>query len=518
MLLVGDSWAFFMGVDQTINTMLSRWGHSDLRYYTNGVIAENGAETDDFLTASKQAEIQARIDADPNIRVIHLSIGGNDVLGDWNVDFTDAQTDSLKLAVEERLLAVIDFLKSTRPGMRILWSGYTYPNFGEVISELGPLQSIHPFYGTWSSMGFPTFEQLNTILNDFSERLLEIAAEDPQVDFVKGTGLMQHVYGQNSPLSVPPGGTYAPQEAPLPIGFVDYPSPKSSMRSYGLFLDCFHLSADGYRNLVDLHMQHFYHKFLMHDQWLLSSGGAADGSVSSTGTVSNELKLGEEGGTRFATQLTFNTTLMDQPMVSGARIFLRRQSLSGTNPVGGALRVRVKSGQFGDSPEVEAVDYYVTSDAEEDACRFGSTGGNGHWIRIDLPEDLLPYISTTAPTQFLIMAPDAMGGVVTFTGAEDPTLAPVLDLSFGEIHVGLSPAHEPGAMLLMHPNPTDGLLRIETLGATVERAMVRDMLGRTVLHPTPRDGMLDLSPLPKGTYLVELYHDGKRSTQRIVKW
>ena len=25
-LLVGDSWAFFMGADQTINTILERWG------------------------------------------------------------------------------------------------------------------------------------------------------------------------------------------------------------------------------------------------------------------------------------------------------------------------------------------------------------------------------------------------------------------------------------------------------------------------------------------------------------
>ena len=138
---MGDSWAFFMGVDQTINTVLEKWGHSGYTYFTNLTIAENGAETDDFLNPDKQAEIQARIDEFPSIEVVHLSIGGNDVLGDWHISFTQQQTDSLRDAVQERLLEVIEFIKTTRPGIRILWSGYCYPNFGEVI---GSLPAISP--------------------------------------------------------------------------------------------------------------------------------------------------------------------------------------------------------------------------------------------------------------------------------------------------------------------------------------------------------------------------------------
>ncbi|MBK7239162.1 MAG: SGNH/GDSL hydrolase family protein [Flavobacteriales bacterium] len=132
-LLVGDSWAFFMGVDQTINTVLERWGHSDARYLTNLTIAENGAETDDFLTAEKQDEIEARLIAEPSIKVVHLSIGGNDVLGDWNVEMTTQQTDSLEASVRARLVQVIDFILNVRPDVHVLWSGYMYPNFEEVI-------------------------------------------------------------------------------------------------------------------------------------------------------------------------------------------------------------------------------------------------------------------------------------------------------------------------------------------------------------------------------------------------
>lgn len=207
-LLVGDSWAFFMGVDQTINEVLAKWGHSGHRYYTNLTLAENGAETDDFLGMDKQAEIADRLLNDPVIKVVHLSIGGNDVLGDWHVSFTPEQTDSLRLAVFDRLHQVITFILGVRPDIHVLWSGYMYPNFEEVIEDLAPLQTIHPFYGTWQDMGFPSFAQLNNILNDFSALLEGYADTTYRVSFVSATGLMQYAFGQNSALGVPPGGSY----------------------------------------------------------------------------------------------------------------------------------------------------------------------------------------------------------------------------------------------------------------------------------------------------------------------
>ena len=240
-LLVGDSWAFFMNVDQTINTVFKKWGHSGDKYYTNLVLSENGAETDDFLLPSKQNEIAAQLNAHPSIRAVHLSIGGNDVLGDWNVGYTAAQTDSLKDQVRGRLISIIDFIKSVKPGIRIVWSGYAFPNFGEVIASAAPFQTSHPFYGTWAGMGFPGFLQINTLLNDFSAEIEAYAAADPQVEFVNATGLMQYTYGQNAPLGVAPGGTYPPYTVPMPGGDPNYPSPKNSMRDYGITKDCFHL-------------------------------------------------------------------------------------------------------------------------------------------------------------------------------------------------------------------------------------------------------------------------------------
>ncbi|MBK7296647.1 MAG: hypothetical protein IPI91_08405 [Flavobacteriales bacterium] len=390
-LLVGDSWAFFMGVDQTINTVLERWGHSDARYLTNLTIAENGAETDDFLTAEKQDEIEARLIAEPSIKVVHLSIGGNDVLGDWNVEMTTQQTDSLEASVRARLVQVIDFILNVRPDVHVLWSGYMYPNFEEVIESFAPLQTLHPFYGTWEDMGFPSFEQINNVMINFSAGIEAYTDTMPRVHFVNSPGFLQYTFGQESNLGVAPGGTYDQFTAPLPNGFPTYPSPISSMRDYGLTRDCFHLSAGGYRDMIDLHTREFYHKFLMDDLYLLAGTGSENGSVSSTGTISNTLQLGLNGTEEFATALTFNTTVMDMQPVEKASIFLRRDSLTGANPIGSTLHVKAKHGVLGTTMNVEAVDYIAVADAEVDACRFGSNDGNGRWIRIDLPEEMLPF-------------------------------------------------------------------------------------------------------------------------------
>ncbi|MBK6832182.1 MAG: T9SS type A sorting domain-containing protein [Flavobacteriales bacterium] len=516
-LLVGDSWAFFMGVDQTINTILERWGHSNATFFTNLTIAENGAETDDFLSVEKQTEIQALIDADPAIKVVHLSIGGNDVLGDWHVSFTQAQTDSLRASVEARLIEVIEFIKSTRPDMHVLWSGYAYPNFGEVIEDIAPLQSIHPFYDTWEGMGFPTFEQLNTILNDFSASVGAYCNNDPRVDFVDCTGLMQHTFGQEDPLGVPPGGTYAPLTAPLPHGFVDYPSPQSSMRDYGIFLDCFHLSPSGYRDMIDFHTRKFYHKFLMHDQFMLSEGGVRDGSISSLGEVSNQLMLGELNGVERSTLLSFGTANQLMPTVSAASIFLRRESLDGTNPIGSTVQVRIVNGQFGASAEVEATDLDATSDGDESACRFGSTDGNGHWMRIDLPASLLPFIASNTTTQFVLSLPGATGGMVTFSDASDPDFAPVLDLTFEDISTEVSSVPTSKRNVTVFPNPTSGPVSIDTQGSRILSLELADMMGHLIWRSTSLVNA-DLSDLPRGAYVLKINTTTGSTMERVVRW
>lgn len=502
-LLIGDSWAQFMFNDNTISPLLEKWGHSGYTSYSNSNISVNGLRTWDLLNPVRQAEIQNQLNLHPEIDYVHVSIGGNDVLYSWNVNYTPFQTDSLLDAVYLRLDSIFDFLKGVRPDIRILWSGYAYPNFGEVIGELGSLQNTHPFYNLWQGMGFPTFLQLNGMLNTYSSFIDSLAANDPQVDFVRATGLMQYVFGQSTPLTVPPGSSYPPFTAPLPDGYPDLPSPKASMRNYFLFTDCFHLSAAGYRSFIDYHIQKFYHKQLMDDSYLLSEGGNLDGSVVAVGAVSNQVQLGRNGPDDVAAVLTFNTTVIPDTTIAGASIFLRRESLSGTNPYGTSLQVRVAGGFFGTSPNLEAVDFVSPGDAAGSPCRFGSDADDGHWIRLDLPPALLPHITNNASTQFIITASGA-GGMVTFSGASDPDFAPVLNLKYGPSQTTSISESTPGEHLKLFPNPTSGPVVLSGINGKIQRVEVWTSTGAMVSVSVDGIPSVDLKDLPQGLYLIRV--------------
>ena len=516
-LLVGDSWAAFQFADQTINNGLKNIGHSDKRFVSSIQIAENGADTWDFVEGPKQDAIQDLIDDNPDIDVVHLSIGGNDVLGDWHISFTQHQTDSLTQEVEGRLHTIIDFLQATRSGMRVFWPGYTYPNFEEVINDIDPFQTNHPFYSTWDDMGQPNFLMINTILNDMSDSVAVAAAADPALDFVPAQGILQHHYGQDEALGVAPGGTYAAFEAPLPLGYPDYPSPSESMRLYaGIFTDCFHLSQDGYLKMFVYQAQKFYQKLLMDDLYLLSDGSNSDGSVSSTGDVSSTIKIGEESGNELAAVVTFDTPQMADTTLIGASIFLRIQDITGTNPItGNDFLVKMKSGNFGTSVDVEAVDYMDTPDTEGEPCRHGGNAVVENWIRLDLTAEMLAGMTNANKTQFLISIPGFTGGTMTFNDASDPETAPVLNLIYGTpdgIHDAVYRKELP-----VFPIPTIGPLTIDIDSYKLESIEVLNVLGAVVMHPNAFDNTIDISSLPTGSYILRVTTDEGVSTKRILK-
>lgn len=515
-MLVGDSWAFFMGADGTFNTVFDRWGHSNYKFYTNAIISENGAETDDFLTATKQNEIAAQLANRPEIEAVHLSLGGNDVLGSWNVDFTQYQTDSLIDTVMSRLLTIVDFIKASRPGIRVVWSGYTYPNFGQVIEDAGILQTIHPFYGTWQGMGFPTFIQLNEILNDVSLIVEAYAASDPQVDFVNATGIVQHTYGQATPLSVPPGGSYAPFQAPLPEGYPEYPSPKASMRNYAVFTDCFHLSIVGYQDFINYQTQKFYHKFLMDDEYFLALDDASAGATSSAGNVfPEELRLGQLNGEEFRPIMTFNTTSLPNAGVSSASLFIRRESIVLANPLEGGLKVKINSGSFGGSFDLEVSDFDAAANATTTPCVFGSSNNDGRWVRIELPASALSLINNSSPTQIMLVDPNPGQGYITFSNASDPDFAPVLSVNHNSV-TGIETATVQPNDIFVYPNPTSGHVFIKSNAGKINRVDVLNTQGQVVQQSTSTTSV-ELGALPGGMYLLKISSDEGYAIKRVLK-
>jgi len=515
-LLVGDSWAWYMNTDGTINTVLKTWGHSNYKFISNANLAINGADTKDFIKPDAEAEILNQLTLNPTIEAVHLSIGGNDFLGDWNVSMTQAQTDSLTDGVFVRLDSIIRFIKSCKPGIKVLWSAYCYTNFKEVITGPGGLGSSHPFYGTWHGMGDPDFIQINTMQNSISVKIDDYCATHSDVYFVNAVGLMQYVYGQPTALTVAPGGTYAAHSVPLPLGDPNYPSPKVSMRLYlGVVPDCYHLSAEGYRYLLAYHTQKFYHKLFMDDLYLLSDSSTM-GSVSSQGNVSATPYLGETSGEQFATVLSFNTTSMADTTLRKASIFIRRKTLTGTNPISGTLEVKVKNGNFGTTVNVEAADFAANGDAAATPCLYGSYANNGDWARLDLPASILSHINHTGVTQFVISAPNFSGGKVEFYDSSDPEFAPVLNLAYGAIPSGISETSNNPAFHV-YPNPTNGLLTVEGVTEVITHAEITNLLGEVVLQSPMQHNTINISSLAAGIYILNVTTKTGKASQRIVK-
>ena len=164
-----------------------------------------------------------------------------------------------------------------------------------------------------------------------------------------------------------------------------------------------------------------------------------------------------------------------------ASIFLRRESLTGTNPVtANNFQVKIKSGNFGTTVNVEAADFTAADDANASACNFGSFANDGDWVRIDLPVSILTHINHNATTQFIITAPTATGGKVKYSDASDPEFAPVLNLKYGQTP---SAVNEISSMAFnIYPNPTTGLLTVESGTEVITNLEVTNLLGEVVLR------------------------------------
>jgi lysophospholipase L1-like esterase len=87
-----------------------------------------GGETAANLSSAPGLQhISDSLAANPDADLVHLSIGGNDFLGQWNASFTPAQQNALFQAIIADVEAIVDHIRSLRPGVRIFWSRYDYP-------------------------------------------------------------------------------------------------------------------------------------------------------------------------------------------------------------------------------------------------------------------------------------------------------------------------------------------------------------------------------------------------------
>lgn len=516
-LLIGDSWAFFMHADQTFNKVMSNWGHSNQQYFSNSELAVNGARTEDFLTVEKLDEIEEQLLNKPELKAVHISLGGNDFLGAWNIDFTEEELENLMDETFEEVETIVDFIHAVRSDVQIVFSGYMYANFEEIINDAAPFEESHPFYDTWADMGFPTFEELNGLLNSFSTRMLVYSTGLDYVDFVYAPGYMQYIFGQEEPLGVAPGGTYPKLYQPLPDGDITYPSPKISMRNYGFFIDCFHLSVSGYEYMIDYQFENLYHKLLMDDSYFLSDE-LSEGSVSSSGVVRDDLIMGNFLSDDYVTLISFNTTELPDTNIQSASLFVRLDSVNGEFTIDDDIEVTIKIGNFGIDEEVDPDDFEDSGDYSSLACVFNASLDSANWLRIDLNESFLPLIETSDIIQFKLDANLGADNFIRFTGSENPKFSPVFNVNY--VQPDLSSKSENLSNLeglKIFPNPVNDVLYLKNHDQESSNVMICDINGKCQEIKIDYNNKLNVSNLSPGWYILKVVADGKIYHAKFIK-
>jgi hypothetical protein len=462
-LLIGDSWANFMHLNQSINDALDNHGFTDLVQLSDNNLTSAGARTTDLLDTAMLADIRTAITDNPDLEFVHLSIGGNDVIYTWDVNFSAQATEVLLDTVFNRVERIISFIHSVNPNLEVVWSGYVYTNFSDVIGSVpGFLQSQHPYYATWSGMGFPDVITLNNLLRTFSERFEAYALQHPKVHFVKALGLMQYLYGQLTPLSVPPSGTYSPGLAAIDTGIMNYPSPAAAMITLGTIpftgvslTDCFHLNPNSFESFMDYQFDQFYMQKLMLDSTFRPQNS---GSVNQNGVSSASSKLGNMSQVENRMFLDFNYNLPDTG-ISEARLFLKRKLIQNGNVLNQASSIQVDlfPVQSGSGAAFQAEDFATAPDTSFTVCTFGSVDKNDSWVRLDLPTAAFGILQY-GDFQMRISATAVNDEQIDFYRHSDGDNAPILDLKYGP-KVNFSVAVNETASeseIIIYPNPVTG--------------------------------------------------------------
>ncbi len=245
-LVVGDSWAFLSCLYKSLDQALVKAGIVDAGVNKDCALTSIvGAQVSEWLT-STQHEQTLRALKDPSVKVVYISLGGNDVINTWNKNMNPQQLDSLVLDLKTKLSGILDIYRAARPDVRFLISGYDYPRFT-------PNHSIPEYAEAFEEMGFPEPAEINRALIILSEKFLSLS-EVPNTAYLHHLGLMHYHFG-HAEAGLLPKTTKVPTLISKPgetlnthggVSGLSTDAPAMETVLGGQIVDAFHLSKLGY--------------------------------------------------------------------------------------------------------------------------------------------------------------------------------------------------------------------------------------------------------------------------------
>ncbi|WP_083926254.1 T9SS type A sorting domain-containing protein [Neolewinella persica] len=435
-LLVGDSWAQYMGDDGRYDELFNDYGFPDHYLvtetlgsspgpgYTGSAYAVSGSEAREWANTASYpyiANMVVALQSNPSINTVVLSIGGNDILaaksgGGWYKDMeldVPGSEQALFDVIKANTLTIVNAALAVRPDIEVLISSYEYPNFNTGFLCFVYACPKRDDLSRDPANDLITDAELNGMMLTVEAQRQNMVGEEDRLFYDNSIGLMHHVYGD---------GVTAPGVLPKPEGTAPYtpggnPARPSLRGNFRNIADPIHLDADGYEYKIQNQLDNYlFDRFRESpDATFFSEGGNLDGwvDVITNNVNTGGIRMGDDGASGSAPSndwrgiLSFDTgNLPSNAMITGARIYLTRSSqggganpysLSDRNP-----RLDIKSGTFG-SASVEPGDGNATASADDVGCFHGDVAENLDVTRIDIDPAYLTHINTGGRTQFRLM-------------------------------------------------------------------------------------------------------------------
>lgn len=264
-LVAGDSWAFLTCKHKSLERSLQKLGLKNTHVNATCLITSDpGARASDWLQTNFHRNVMLAL-KEPTVKVLYLSLGGNDVINGWHKTMTAAETEEFLSRLRKSVEEILAVYRSERPDIQILVTGYDYPRFT-------PHHPVSAYRKAYEDMGSPTPLELNRVLLRMTENFMALG-QTAQTAYIHHLGLMQYYSGLPQ-VGIPPHNTKPPTEISKPGvtlnshgGVVSEMSEATSMQVYSdndvvNAVDAFHLSKEGYDRLADHSVLHYLRAWL----------------------------------------------------------------------------------------------------------------------------------------------------------------------------------------------------------------------------------------------------------------
>ncbi|MBC7370617.1 MAG: hypothetical protein H7326_03575, partial [Bdellovibrionaceae bacterium] len=248
-VIAGDSWAFFTCNNQSLDLAFKNAGLEKIAATNSDCAATTMPDirAENWLV-SKTHILTLLALQNPDVKVLYLSLGGNDLINHWNKGMSYAEEQRLFKTVQDHLTTIIAIYKKTRPDLKILISGYDYPRFNE-------RTLVPPYQRAYELMGKPTPEQINQSLIQFSDSMTKYVNRE-DVFYIHHLGLMQYYFGNPSQglaafQTLPPDQISSKEHPAQYGGDPRLQTDEAALLSVNKVVDSFHLSKSGYNKLAD---------------------------------------------------------------------------------------------------------------------------------------------------------------------------------------------------------------------------------------------------------------------------